>query len=167
MASVHLSSSKHWHLSQPSTVGEVIAFRCSPRRRRLPLDSILLEIFSPFAHLSTPRFSCLLFFFLSHLTFHAHRRCRVLSVEQPIQQLNKAAYSITRRLIKQDQNAAALWLWGGAEERAAGQGNAGWHTAQNMDSRLIVEIGVFNSDAGSGPQWAALQSPTAPHKSHL
>lgn len=32
----------------------------------------------------------------------------VLSVEQPIQQQNKAAYSITHWLIKQDQNAAAL-----------------------------------------------------------
>lgn len=32
----------------------------------------------------------------------------MLSVEQPIQQQNKAAYSITRWLIKQDQNAATL-----------------------------------------------------------
>lgn len=32
----------------------------------------------------------------------------MLSVEQPIQQQNKAAYSITHWLIKQDQNSAAL-----------------------------------------------------------
>lgn len=32
----------------------------------------------------------------------------MLSMEQPIQQQNKAAYSITRWLIKQDQNSAAL-----------------------------------------------------------
>lgn len=134
MASVHLSISKHSQLSSLSTGGEVIPFFFSPWHHcTLCLSSFLLPpsapafspvsfIYSPSLFLYTPPFlsfifsSSLPFFFLSHSTLllaipsflHRSLLSPMLSVEQPIQQQNKAAYSNTRWLIKQDQNSAAL-----------------------------------------------------------
>lgn len=49
---------------------------------------------------------CVIFTFTPLLTIHSF--LFLLSMEQPIQQQNKAAWSITRWLIKQDQNSAAV-----------------------------------------------------------
>lgn len=130
MASVHLSISKHSQLSSLSTGGEVISFFFSPLQHR-PLPrfcfSLLLQP-SLLSHLSTPNlsfhilpplafyhffsffqaFSCFSFLHSTLLLSIPSLSSPVLSVEQPIQQQNKAAYSITHWLIKQNQNAAAL-----------------------------------------------------------
>lgn len=134
MASVHLSISKHSQLSSLSTGGEVTPFFFSPLHHR-PLSSphfcfpLLLQPLL-LSHLSTPyrsslsytstsafiffpAFSCFSFFHSTLLlAMPSFLLCSssspVLSVEQPIQQQNKAAYSITHWLIKQDQNSAAL-----------------------------------------------------------
>ncbi len=138
MASVHLSISKHSQLSCLSTGGEVISFFLSPLHHRPFLSSFLPSpsapafspvsfIYSPplllypsplaFIFFFFPAFSC---FSFPHstllLSIPSFLLCSslssspspVLSVEQPIQQQNKAAYSITHWLIKQDQNSAAL-----------------------------------------------------------
>ena len=136
MASVHLSISKHSQLSSLSTGGEVSPFFsflacitvllssphfCSslflpshlsttpplPFIHSSPLGFHLSAFFFPLQH--SPAFS----FFHSTLllAIPSFLVCSspspVLSVEQPIQQQNKAACSITHWLIKQDQNSAA------------------------------------------------------------
>lgn len=118
MASVHLSSSKHWHLSQLSTGGGhcfLLFTSLLPSSTGLNSARNLFSLPSfIYTSLFMLTFLSLIFFYPAHthlhLTFPTPCRCPVLSVEQPIQQLNKAAYSITRRLIKRSQNAAALWL---------------------------------------------------------
>lgn len=119
MASVHLSISKH-----------TVIFRLHRRRGPffLPLHGRPLTISAPAFSLvsfiySPPlllyrsplafifSFSSILLLFLFHSIpsfLHCSSSSPALSVEQPIQQQNKAAHSITHWLIKQDQNAAAL-----------------------------------------------------------
>lgn len=138
MASVHLSISKHSQLSSLSTGREVIPFFFSSLQHRPLSSphfcfTLLLQPFLQ-SHLSTPHLSfhilpplAFIFFFFSPFPtfscfsfFHStlllaipsfllcSSPSPVLSVEQPIQQQNKAAYSITHWLIKQDQNSASL-----------------------------------------------------------
>lgn len=123
MASVHLSISKHSQLSSLFTGGEVNPFFFSPPAP-LPLSLALPQLLLQ-THLS----SCHLSFYtsLSHFAvFFPRSLWRVfpplplypsphypllpllLSMEQRIQQQNKAAWSITRRLIKQGQNSTAF-----------------------------------------------------------
>lgn len=135
-ASVHLSISKHSQLSSLSTGGEVIPFFFSPLHLR-PLSSphfcfppcsslfsclIYLLSTSPFIYfphsllslIFFPAFSCFSLFSTTPFSspFPSFLLCcsssPALSVEQPIQQQNKAAYSITHWLIKQDQNSDSL-----------------------------------------------------------
>lgn len=129
MASVHLSISKHSQLSSLSTRGEVIPFFLfsSASLSSLPLlisaFPLLLQPFLPFIchpplHLYTSLPLSLFFASIPPSPFPQSHSTLVLappsfpspmlSMEQPIQQQNKAAYSITRWLIKQDQNSAAL-----------------------------------------------------------
>lgn len=124
MASVHLSISKHSQLSSLSTGGEVISFLPLHHRPLLisafPFCSSLFSrliyllptsAFIPFPFSFYLFFSSILPLFLSHFTLLLSipsSASPALSVEQPIQQQNKAAHSITHWLIKQDQNAAAL-----------------------------------------------------------
>lgn len=88
-----------------------------------PLPFILHSLIFQF-FFSSRSLWCVIFTFTPLLTIHSF-----LSMEQPIQQQNKAARSITRWLIKQDQNSAAVRLalqksgygealeWRGWEER--------------------------------------------------
>lgn len=122
MASVHLSISKHSQLSSLFTGGEVNPFFFSPPAP-LPLSFSLPQLLLQ-THLS----SCHLSFYtsLSHFAvfFQKSLVCfsplplypsphypllpLLLSMEQRIQQQNKAAWSIAHRLIKQGQNSAAF-----------------------------------------------------------
>lgn len=126
MASVHLSISKHSQLSSLSTRGEVIPFVFSPPSPLLISASPSAPAFSPVSFIYSPpllSYTSPLAFYLffqhspafpfSTTPFSCHpllcsSSSPVLSVEQPIQQQNKAAYRITHWLIKQDQNSAAL-----------------------------------------------------------
>lgn len=118
MASVHLSISKHSQLSSLFTGGEVNPFFFSPPAP-LPLSFSLPQLLLQ-AHLS----SCHLSFYTSLSRFavffqeslvcfspspHDPLLPLLLSMEQRIQQQNKAAWSIAHRLIKQGQNSAAFW----------------------------------------------------------
>lgn len=137
MASVHLSISKHSQLSSFSTGGEVIPFflfsSASPSSLLSPfLPSPSAPAFSPVSFIhspppllyTSPSLAFIFYFSSQHspafpfstppfsLAIPSFLLCSssspALSAEQPIQQQNKAAYSITHWLIKQDQNSAAL-----------------------------------------------------------
>lgn len=101
------------YLSPPQA--EVIAFRCSPPRCRFSRTQFCKKPFLPsliYLHLAFHAYFSFFNLFSphTHLTFRTPCRCPVLLVEQPIQQVNKAAYSITQRIIKHSQKAAALWF---------------------------------------------------------
>lgn len=118
MASVHLSISKYSVIFLLKRRGGLFFLPMHHRTLHISAFPFLLQPFLP-SHSSTPHLSfyiippAFLLFRPSPLhppppTLHRSSSSPALSVERPIQQQNKAAHSIARSLIKQDQNAAAL-----------------------------------------------------------
>lgn len=176
MASVHLSISKHWQLSSLSTGGEVIPF-FSLFSSASPCSQPLLVTPPPQPHPSHPASTSVPFcrsiypppsstfytlpsplslFLFSSIPASSpsapslHLPSPRLSMERPIQQQNKAAYSITRWLIKQDQNSAALrstrQRYDTAPQRRGGGFSLVWRTGGRVGWRGSAE----NSDTDAG-----------------
>lgn len=98
------SPSPHLRFPPPAPAFSPISFICHPPLllyTSLPLSFFFFASIPPSFFFFPQSHSTLL---LAPPSFPSP----MLSMEQPIQQQNKAAYSITRWLIKQDQNSAAL-----------------------------------------------------------
>lgn len=130
---------------------------------------LLLQPFLP-SHLSTPLLSFYIlppFIFSSILPFKKNKKillphstlllaipsfllCSLsppmLSVEKPIQQQNKAAYSITHWLIKQDQNSAALRSTQQHHDSGLHWRGEVSHIARRRGSKEKAEEGKYTQD---------------------
>lgn len=123
MLSVHLSISKQSQLSPPSTGGGHFSSALLSLHLSSLLTLLLTTFFSSFLYLvCTPLFSnpfpflfngnlqLFLFNSSSSLCLHLPPLLLVISVDQPIQQWNKAACRITHCVIRKEQKSQALWL---------------------------------------------------------
>lgn len=155
MASVHLSVSKHSPLSPLSTGGEVVPFFFSPSAFPSSPPSLISAQPSLQTHLSGshplyftcsfPSFFISLFLYFPRQSlvccFHFHSALLLLplclSMEQPIQQQNKAASSITRWLIKRGPNSAASIL----QHQATGEA-PGWRGGGASPERSLGRMNI-------------------------